>query len=87
MNIYEKIKHESRVAKAIYGPFNSTHEMYGVLIEEVNEVFDLVRQNSANMTEDQKIERIDKMVKELIQVASVATRAANELITNQIKHQ
>lgn len=52
-------------------PYNSAHEVYGVLVEEVAEYFDEVRA---------KEERRDpeKMRRELIQIAAVAVRAVAE---------
>jgi NTP pyrophosphatase (non-canonical NTP hydrolase) len=50
-----------------YGPFTSTHEGYGVLAEEVAELFEAVRANSLQATR-----------REALQVAAVALRLARE---------
>lgn len=62
-----------------FGHFNSTHELYGVLIEEVDEFYELVRQKP-------NPEKAQRMIEELTQVAAVALRGARELQNRQIKH-
>lgn len=62
-----------------FGHFNSTHELYGVLIEEVDEFYELVRQKP-------NPEKAQRMIEELTQVAAVALRGARELQNLQIKH-
>lgn len=59
-----------RAAIAIdrYGEFASTHEAYGVLAEEVDELLDAIRCNDAQWVID-----------EAIDVAAVAIRLANEI--------
>ncbi len=53
-----------------YGDFASSHEAYGVLAEEVAELFDAVRLNGFDPTRGAEIR------KESIQVAAVAFRLA-----------
>lgn len=50
-------------ADASYGPFTSTHEALGVLVEEMAELTDAIRQNDA-----------DAVQAEALQVAAVALR-------------
>jgi hypothetical protein len=50
-----------------FAPFNSTHEAYGVLAEEVDELWDEVKANNT-----------PRMVEEAIQVAAVALRIVAE---------
>lgn len=71
---------EQEKALEKYGHFNSTHEVYGVLFEEVQEFFDIVREQPNT---EYKAKR---MIQELNQIRAVATRAMNELKNNQIKH-
>lgn len=76
---------EQKQALEKYGHFNSTHEVYGVLYEEVQEFFDIVREKPA--TDKAKYyNKLNRMVGELDQIRAVATRAMNELKNNQIKH-
>jgi len=70
---------EQKKALDLYGHFNSTHEVYGVLMEEVNEFFSVVMEkpNTANKKE--------RMITELNQIRAIAERAMNELNENEIK--
>ena len=68
-----------------YGHFNSTHEVYGVLFEEVQEFFDIVREKPAT-DKVKHYNKLNRMVNELDQIIAIAARAMNELKANQIKH-
>lgn len=76
-----------------YGHFHSTHEVYGVLIEEVQELFDIVREqgieNKGKFEDFVELARyedkIKRMCKELDQIRAVAERAKNELMNDKIK--
>lgn len=57
-----------------YKPFNSAHEAYGVLAEEVNEFWDEVKKRRT-------LRNPQRMREELIQIAAVAIRAAVDLCT------
>ena len=59
-------------AREKYGPFASMHEAYGVLAEEVAELFDAVRLRQDN---DQRLLMIER---EALDVAAVALRIAAE---------
>ena len=72
------IKEELEKARAKYGPFNSTHEAYAVLQEEVNEFWELVQKN--NMDHKEVF-----MFDELKQVAAIAIRIMEELQEGEIK--
>lgn len=67
-------------AKGIHGnkPFNSVHEGYAVLFEEVDELWDEVKKNPRKM-EGGKEEHKRRMRIEAIQVAAMALRFASEL--------
>ena len=60
------------VAHAKYGDFASMHEAYGVLAEEVAELFDEVRKPQRDMFRGHRIRD------EAIQVAAVAMRIAEQ---------
>jgi len=67
----EEIKLELAKAREKHpGAFNSPHEAYGVLIEEVQEFFDEVRRQKWNR---------EAMRKELLQIAAVSLRAIEDL--------
>jgi len=61
-----EIEAEYKRATAIYPPFNSTHEAYAVLLEEVDEFWDDVKANRANRVE-------------LIQIGAMVVRSLCEL--------
>jgi demethoxyubiquinone hydroxylase (CLK1/Coq7/Cat5 family) len=80
---------ESEQARAKYGAFASTHEIYGVLSEEVAEFFDIVREktlaNHINYVSEELSDKKYRIVAELIQIASVANRAADEIMKGEVK--
>ena len=63
---------ECEYAQTKWPPFNSAHEGFAVLKEEVDELWDHVKTN-------QKRRDIDEMRKEAIQVAAMAIRFACEV--------
>ena len=94
MKNIEKLANEIQVAREKYGPFNSTHEVYGVLIEEVQEFFDEVKIKNADpdlfeelpdyVIEDKNLKK-SRMINELMQIAAISLRAIDELEHDQIK--
>lgn len=60
---------EMREAFKKFGPYHNGHEVYGVLVEELAEFFEHVRDNTADEPE---------AAYELIQLAAVALRYAIE---------
>lgn len=60
--------------RAKYKPFNSAHEAYGVLAEEVDEFWDEVKKRRT-------LRSPERMREELIQIAAVAIRAVVDLCT------
>jgi NTP pyrophosphatase (non-canonical NTP hydrolase) len=68
--IRREIDREAAEAQAKYGDFASMHEAYGVLAEEVDELFDAVKLGPKNLLRGSEIQ------KEAIQVAAVALRIA-----------
>ncbi len=65
--ILVEVHNEVRVASEQYPPFNSAHEGYAVLLEEVEEL-------KAHVFTNQKHRELDAMRKEAIQVAAMAVR-------------
>lgn len=61
-----------------FGDFASPHEIYGVLAEEVDEFFAVVKQRES-------VRSTTKMIRELVDIASAALRAANQLAA-QLDH-
>lgn len=67
---------EAHGAAQQWPPFNSAHEAYAVLAEEVDELWDEVKIN-------QKRRDPAKMKAECIQVAAMALRFANDICTEE----
>jgi NTP pyrophosphatase (non-canonical NTP hydrolase) len=61
------VKNEFERASGMYAPFNSAHEGYAVLLEEVEELWDEVKKSP-------KKRDLAKMKEEAIQVAAMALR-------------
>ena len=83
------IEQEKKDAVKKYGDFNSTHEVYGVLMEEVEEFWDIVKETTWDQREDSTFNALknkkERMILELTQIAAVAQRAISELQNDQIK--
>ncbi len=71
-NVFHLVGEEVARAKKKFPPFNSAHEGYAVLAEEVDELWDHVKVN-------QKRRDLEAMRKEAIQVAAMAIRFASEV--------
>jgi NTP pyrophosphatase (non-canonical NTP hydrolase) len=67
--VLKAVRTEAIDATDKHGGFNSAHEAYGVLAEEVDEFWEEVRKKRRDRN-------IDAMQKELIQVAAVAVKYA-----------
>ena len=71
---------EQKEAFDKYGNFHSTHEVFGVLLEEVEEFWQIVKEKpNTNLKKE-------RMISELTDIINVAERAKNELKNNLIKH-
>lgn len=79
--IQKQIEKEVKEAREKYGAFNSTHEGYAVLKEEVDELWDIVKKNTER-TYGTSEWKIKALMPELIQIAAVAQRMAIELSNN-----
>lgn len=60
-------------ARKLHSPLNSSHEAYAVILEEVDEFWDEVRKKRSERDPG-------AMRKELIQIAAMACRAANDVV-------
>ena len=80
-----KIQKEIDHADKKYGDFNSTHEVYGVLMEEVEEFWELVKTNTI-ITDQIPEYKSAAMISELTQIVAIAQRAIYQLENNKIKH-
>lgn len=84
MDIINQVEIQIQYAIIKYGNFNSTHEAYAVLKEELDEFWDIVKKNiDYKESNDDYIKM--KMIEELIQIAAISIRVANELDNNKIK--
>jgi len=85
-NNMDSIIKEAEKARAKYGHFNSTHELYGVLKEEVDEFWEVVKLKRSESFHRSVIQPdIDKMILELTQIAAIAYRGIKELENDEIK--
>ena len=76
--IFLKIVHgEVESARSNWPEFNSAHEGFAILKEEVDELWDCVKTN-------QKRRDIEKMKVEAIQVAAMAIRFAMEVCNEEV---
>ena len=90
MKDIEKVSNEIQQSREKYGCFNSMHEVYGVLIEEVDELFAEVKRKTlpGNVTYDEFSFTDTKkkaMIHELTQIAAISLRAIDELRHGDIK--
>jgi hypothetical protein len=59
-----------------FGPYNSAHEGYAVLLEELDELWDIVKTKQQNRD-------LNKMYREALDVASCAIRFARDLCNEE----
>lgn len=69
----EMVANELQSARRKHRPINSVHEGYAVLLEEVEEFWEEVRKKRENRNSD-------RMVEELVQVATMAQRIAEDAL-------
>ena len=89
MKDIEKVSLEIQQSKDKYDCFNSTHEVYGVLIEEVDEFWELVKRQTLKSDDPMWFESLRakklSMIHELTQIAAISLRAIDELRHDKIK--
>jgi len=71
-SVLDEIANEVKSAQQKYHPFNSNHEGYAVLLEEVDELWDEIK-------ESKDIKATAGMKKECIQIAAMAVRFIEDL--------
>ena len=81
----KKIREEIEKARDKYGPYNSTHELYGVLQEEVNEFWELVQAKYEITARHDQNSQKRAMIAELTQVAAVAIKGIEDLKNGDVK--
>jgi len=69
----ELVKEELAKARKNHGPQHSYHEGYCVLLEEIDELWEIVRKKSTNRN------HLDAL-KELVQISSCAQKMAEDII-------
>jgi hypothetical protein len=68
--ILQEISNELERATRAYGPFNSPHEGYAVILEELDEMWDEIKANNFNRSKE-----------EVIQVAAMCVRYLMDIRT------
>jgi uncharacterized protein YjaG (DUF416 family) len=67
---------ELKRATALHGSFNSAHEGYAIILEELDELWDLVKVNPAKIPFNDREAHKKKILEEAIQVAAMGMRFA-----------
>ena len=75
MTFQERVTKELEEATEKFGPFNSPHEGYAVLLEEVEELWAWVK-----LKGDNKESLRGSALKECIQIAAMAQRFARDVL-------
>lgn len=76
--LLQELAREYHQASNSHAPFNSAHEGYAVLQEEVEELWDLVKTNPRKFEGGQEALR-DRMREEAVQVGAMSLRFINDL--------
>ena len=73
MNTFAKLQSlEIEQARSKHRPINSAHEGYSVILEELDEFWEEVRKKQSERSKD-------RMVAELVQIAAMAQRTAEDV--------
>ena len=86
MKNIEIVAQEIQQAKEKYGPFNSTHELYAVLAEELDEFFEYVKQKPYTRTDSERAIKLAKRIFEFLvqkgEVVYLETRIAPKIFAH-----
>lgn len=74
----EHVAKELASAREKHGPMLSIHEGYAVILEELDEVWDEVKKKT-------KERDLENLLKELIQVAAMAQKMAEDVVIPKLK--
>jgi vacuolar-type H+-ATPase catalytic subunit A/Vma1 len=72
MTFPEAVALELKTARRAHAPLNSAHEAYALILEELDEFWEEVRRKQPERSSQ-------RMASELIQIAAMAQRAAEDL--------
>lgn len=70
---------EAERAMKLHAPMASRHHAYAVILEELDEFWDLAKKNPAKMSQFEAEDWVNEMKKELIQTAAMCVRAVVDL--------
>jgi hypothetical protein len=70
-----RIGHEVTRAMELHPPMNSAHEAYAVILEEVEEFWEDVKENPEKLSVQEQLKRTSHMRTELIHIAAMCIRA------------
>jgi hypothetical protein len=77
INFQQLVKEELTEARIDHGPQSSYHEGYAVLLEEVDELWDIVKAKSSKRSHQHAL-------LELVQIASCAQKMAEDIVIPSI---
>jgi hypothetical protein len=77
--IASEIEGETNRAMRLHRGMNSLHESYAVLLEEVDEFWELVKVNPKKLTLEQQAQRMAELRKELLQIGAMCVRSIADL--------
>jgi hypothetical protein len=75
----ERMVAETERAMSLHPPLNSAHEAYAVILEEVEEFWELVKINPKKLCGVEQAARLEGMRSELTQIASMCLRTIVDL--------
>jgi hypothetical protein len=74
VDVGNKVEKELYRAMQKHGPMHGPHEGYAVILEELDELWELVKVNPAKLPDDMILRHRDRMREEAIQIAAMAMR-------------
>jgi len=77
--ICEEVRSEIVRAVSLHGSMKSQHDAYAVILEELDEFWDLVKINPKKLNYDDAKKRLQNMRNELIQTSAMCIRAIHDL--------